>query len=417
MNTHLSLECPYQRVECPMFAEMCLNCTGTILRKDLISHLINSVRLANANIDELKAAHAAEVNTVTQKLLACETNLKAQQKENRKLNFEKLKLAEQIESNEHERTAELTEAKKTLLDSTVSLKDLKELYDNKETEKIELEAQFEQERKLLTVKLGVAERKLAQATAQPQNRFIGDKNGYGVHRYADGDVYSGEWKNGRIHGEGVVIRAGGFTCIGSFVNNQLVHGTMRYLNGDIYVGECEDGLPHGKGVMKHGGVNGFATDGQWRLGQPYGTLTITSQGTTFVGEVDEHCLPTCDGIHTLTNVNGDVYVGQLSKNFTRSGTGTLHLHQQTPPEITSINKLKELTYEGGFLDDKRHGTGKVTYTNGAVMDCGYVENKLHGLIVAYMPNGDIIESTYDHGENNRGAARHILAQDVVVDKA
>ena len=47
----------------------------------------------------------------------------------------------------------------------------------------------------------------------------GGKHGYGIFRWADGDVYFGEWKKNKREG----------------------HGYMRYVDGGEYCGEWKNG--------------------------------------------------------------------------------------------------------------------------------------------------------------------------------
>ena len=72
----------------------------------------------------------------------------------------------------------------------------------------------------------------------------GQYHGRGVYRYADGNVYEGEWKDDKMHGRGV----------------------FRYADGDVYEGEWEDGKMHGRGVFRYPDGS-IAHDGQWKDGQ------------------------------------------------------------------------------------------------------------------------------------------------------
>ncbi len=55
LNEHLLEECPLQMIQCPLFSEGCLNCSGTVLRKDLVNHLISN---SKASTTMLAAASA-----------------------------------------------------------------------------------------------------------------------------------------------------------------------------------------------------------------------------------------------------------------------------------------------------------------------------------------------------------------------
>ena len=59
----------------------------------------------------------------------------------------------------------------------------------------------------------------------------GDKHGYGIYRWANGDVYCGEWKQDKIDGKGY----------------------NRLPNGDFYYGECKNDIPWGEVVSQKNG--------------------------------------------------------------------------------------------------------------------------------------------------------------------
>ena len=68
-------------------------------------------------------------------------------------------------------------------------------------------------------------------------------NGYGQMTYEDGSIYSGEWKNGNRHGQGVLTRANG---------------------GGVYIGDWQDGMPNGQGLLTH--KDNSTQEGLWKNG-------------------------------------------------------------------------------------------------------------------------------------------------------
>ena len=68
-------------------------------------------------------------------------------------------------------------------------------------------------------------------------------NGYGTYSWADGDKYTGEWKNFKYHGQ----------------------GTYTWENGDKYSGEHKDGLEHGQGTYTFS--DGRISKGIWKKGK------------------------------------------------------------------------------------------------------------------------------------------------------
>ena len=83
-------------------------------------------------------------------------------------------------------------------------------------------------------------------------------SGQGTYKYANGDVYTGAWKNGKPHGTGK-LTSGGEVYEGSFTNGVINgSGQKTFANGDIV-----------KGTFTNGKLNGnaeyyFKTYGYWR---------------------------------------------------------------------------------------------------------------------------------------------------------
>jgi hypothetical protein len=59
----------------------------------------------------------------------------------------------------------------------------------------------------------------------------GLKHGYGIYRWANGDVYCGEWKE----------------------NNQDGQGYKRWADGEEYCGEWKNHMQHGEGILQKNG--------------------------------------------------------------------------------------------------------------------------------------------------------------------
>merc|ERR1719424_2381538 len=68
----------------------------------------------------------------------------------------------------------------------------------------------------------------------------GEREGRGVERYADGNVYDGEWKADKKEGLGVFRLA-------SAAGEREGRGVVRYASGNVYEGEWKAGLPEGRG--------------------------------------------------------------------------------------------------------------------------------------------------------------------------
>lgn len=124
----------------------------------------------------------------------------------------------------------------------------------------------------------------------------------GSIHYLNGNVYKGETRNGKAHGQGELI----------------------YACGNTYTGEFKDDLPNGKGIFQEKDGNRY--EGQLQNGKAHG------QGKS----IDK---------------NGGVYLGEF-KNGRRSGKGFF--------------KEKDGTgYEGEFKDDLLNGKGIMAWKDGA----------------------------------------------------
>lgn len=132
----------------------------------------------------------------------------------------------------------------------------------------------------------------------------------GTLRYDKGIVYSGQLKNGKPHGEGVLTSPDGFRYKGEFCNGvpegkgkmSMPDGVLEaegvfYKNEPVgvctlywhlpegerrYVGEVNDWQPHGKGKMYE--TDGAIYDGSFYHGKKHGSGVYTyTDGSTFKG--------------------------------------------------------------------------------------------------------------------------------------
>ena len=82
---------------------------------------------------------------------------------------------------------------------------------------------------------------------------LGDcENGYGVSKEENGDVFSGEWLNGKKNGYGYLeINSGGY-YIGEFRNNNFEgFGYFVLPDGNLYFGELKDSQKSGYGYFEY----------------------------------------------------------------------------------------------------------------------------------------------------------------------
>jgi hypothetical protein len=128
-------------------------------------------------------------------------------------------------------------------------------------------------------------------------------NGRGFLVYTEGSQYEGDWKNGKRHGQGILVLfshdgkpTSGYT--GEWRNDTMHgHGVFIWPEGYKYEGDWKDGKPHGQGTviisahekyvggwkdgMRHGqGISnnpgGSKYEGEWKEGLRHGHGVIKS---------------------------------------------------------------------------------------------------------------------------------------------
>ncbi|NBY06539.1 MAG: hypothetical protein EBQ84_01060 [Betaproteobacteria bacterium] len=91
----------------------------------------------------------------------------------------------------------------------------------------------------------------AQTASLPACPDSGIKhNCSGKEDYPGGATYTGEFKDGQRHGQGVYKTANGSLLTGTFVAN-LPSGKIAYVysSGDTYVGDIKNGVLQGQGTL------------------------------------------------------------------------------------------------------------------------------------------------------------------------
>ena len=138
-------------------------------------------------------------------------------------------------------------------------------------------------------------------------------NEQGTGTSADGDTYTGEWKDGERNGQGTMTYADGDTYTGEWQDgNRHGQGTMTYAGGTTYTGDWKDGFSHGKGVETL--ADGTTYTGDWKGGKPTGQGTKTfSFGATYTGAFKDDKF---NGQGTYTSADGTKRTGEW-KNGTR----------------------------------------------------------------------------------------------------
>lgn len=110
------------------------------------------------------------------------------------------------------------------------------------------------------------------------------KSGHGVYRFADGQSYEGEWRDDQMAGVGVITFRTGDRYAGTFRGGRPEGlGVFRYANGEGYAGEVHQNRPEGPGELTY--PNGDRYQGRVSDRRPsgFGALTLNGTGGRHLG--------------------------------------------------------------------------------------------------------------------------------------
>ena len=143
-------------------------------------------------------------------------------------------------------------------------------------------------------------------------------NGKGTMKYATGHQYTGQFKNGIRHGEGVLSMPGGRKIVGMWEENEIKTGTYTEPDGTVYEGQWKFRERSGQGTLKF--PDGRIYAGEFKSGRRHGQGTMTfPDGRKYVGTFlgGER-----SGNGIMTYPDGRRYSGEF-KNGRVSGQGTM----------------------------------------------------------------------------------------------
>jgi hypothetical protein len=139
----------------------------------------------------------------------------------------------------------------------------------------------------------------------------------------DGSIYSGSLKDGRFYGYAKQVWSNGDIFEGEYLNGKYNGSGKLTTKFYIYEGQFKDGLINGKGMITY--RNGIVYQGQFLNGL-------------------------YDGIGSLTDAAGNIFTGNFTDGI-RSGEGQLLLKNGD-------------SYKGEYLNDIFHGKGIYMRANG-----------------------------------------------------
>jgi hypothetical protein len=139
-------------------------------------------------------------------------------------------------------------------------------------------------------------------------------NGRGTMVFTTGHKYTGGFKDGVRHGDGVLLMPGGRKIVGVWVDNEIREGTFTDSDGTIYEGQWEFRERNGQGTLTF--PDGRKYVGQFKSGQRHGKGTMTwPDGRVYVGDF-KYGVRTGHGTMTYPGgrkVEGEFKDGELVK--------------------------------------------------------------------------------------------------------
>jgi hypothetical protein len=167
------------------------------------------------------------------------------------------------------------------------------------------------------------------------------------HKYPNGDVYDGEWKNKAPNGMGIMMYVSGEIYSGAWVNGlREGSGAMSFQNGDQYSGDWKNDVFCGEGKMTY--ANKDVYEGSWDAGKQHGKGKMTyADGSSYEGAWEAGAF---QGVGTRIYANGDVYEGSWIAGV-QSGSG-------------NMKYASGASYTGNWENGTPSGHGDMLYAGG-----------------------------------------------------
>jgi hypothetical protein len=183
----------------------------------------------------------------------------------------------------------------------------------------------------------------------------GKRHGQGKMTYKNGVIYEGEWKDGKIEGKGKMTYKNGDIYEGEWKDgNREGQGKMNYyISGNLYEGEWKDDKRHGHGKLIYSIGQEYLYEGEWNDGNKHGPGKIIERDdTVFEGNWENNKK---NGPGKIIKTDGTVFEGEWKDD--------------KPYDIKELQKTttKELTISKTKYDDclkqKIYDFIELTYVN------------------------------------------------------
>jgi hypothetical protein len=242
---------------------------------------------------------------------------------------------------------------------------------------------------LLNTKQSPTRRLSATGRQQGPKDELGRLHGNGCTCIApNGDKSEGQMKHGQLHGQGKYKYADGDIFEGEFSEDEFVRGTYRCSNGNAYEGEMSGSDWHGEGTLVE--TDGDIKDGKWDKSRFMGGKWTMGKnrggfppGAVYEGVVKGKKGASLPEGHGKLTVGDGVWEGAFVGGR-MNGQGTL-------------TKAGKLVFEGEWVNHTRR---KGTYNDksGGVIVGEFNEKGMpHGQVEATQANGVVVKGEWKDG--------------------
>ena len=201
----------------------------------------------------------------------------------------------------------------------------------------------------------------------------GQRHGYGVCEYTDGDIYDGEWTDDKKHGQ----------------------GKITYTDGGSFEGSFYSGQKHGKGMVTS--RTGIVKEGIWENNK---LVNITNQrkvnDAVSQARESEVVAEMAEAVIAYYKALGIQLTHQVITTSSFTYTGTTLRGQRHGYGVCEYTD--GIVYSGEWRGNKQHGEGKITYADGASFEGSFNNGNRHGKGVVTTRTGVVKEGVW---ENNK----------------
>ena len=224
------------------------------------------------------------------------------------------------------------------------------------------------------------------------------RNGRGTYVFKNGSRYTGNWVDNQIHGKGKFDFNVGAYYRGEFEHNRKHgRGIFTWPNNNVYKGTFVNDILEGQGEMTY--VMGHVYKGGWSNSKKngYGVFTYCD-GHVYAGEWVDDCR---EGQGKMTYLPGTELVESYEgswKNDEKDGFG-----------VYIYRKADGCVYEGDWRKNRRHGKGKLSFSDGSFYRGDFLMELMHGYGIHVSADGSQYEGEWF--ENMRHGRGTVMAND------